>query len=151
MYKDLKKLYNKTDKAIFGMAITHLLDIGFRRAAVITDEEISALKGNPMMTEDFVKQLVSLTREIAKTASPVEVIQFCQAVEMYDITYYVPNRRINYNRMEELATTAIWALLNDLDEDEYTEQLEACDIYLEDDEREFFGIPIEEEDDDYEE
>lgn len=137
MYKDLKKLYDKTDMAIFGMAITHLLDIGFRRAAEITDEEISALKENPMMTEKFVKQLVTLTREIAKTASPVEVIQFCQAIEMYDITYYVPNRRINYNRMEELATTAISYLD---DEDMLREFCDDRGIEFYEEEKSYFGI-----------
>lgn len=151
MYQDLKKLYDKTNKPMFCMAITHLMDIGFRKAIEITDEEISEIKENSMMTQDFIQNLVRLTREIANVASPVEIIQFCQAIEMYDITYYAPNRKINYDRMTELATTAIWSLLDDVDEEEYNEQLESCDIYLEEEEKEFFEIPInEDEEDDYE-
>ena len=76
MYKDLKKIYDKNHVVLFNMAFTHLMDIGWRNVIEITDKEIEELEGNGMMTKDFVQDLVRLTRELARTAQPVELIQF---------------------------------------------------------------------------
>ena len=54
----------------------------------ITDKEIEELEGNAMMTQEFVQELVRLTRELAKTAQPVELIQFAQVQKLYDTRGY---------------------------------------------------------------
>jgi len=90
MYKNLKAIYDKTRLDMFSMAVAHLLDIGFRSAEEITDDEIAQMKGNGLMTQGFVQDLVRLSREIAKACdnNPVEIIQFCQAEEVFDIRRY---------------------------------------------------------------
>lgn len=88
MYKDLKKIYDKNHVVLFNMAFTHLMDIGWRNVIEITDKEIEELEGNGMMTKDFVQDLVRLTRELARTAQPVELIQFAQVQKLYDTRGY---------------------------------------------------------------
>lgn len=90
MYKELKKIYDENRLDIFAMAVTHLLDIGFRRAQKITDEEIENMEGNGLMTADFCKALVKLTREIALTCGNdcVAIIQFCQKEKVFDTKYF---------------------------------------------------------------
>ena len=88
MYKDLKKIYDENHVVLFNMAVTHLIDIGWRNAIDITDKEIDELEGNGMMTKEFVQDLMRLTRELAKTAQPVELIQFAQVEKLYDTRGY---------------------------------------------------------------
>ena len=88
MNKDLKKIYDKNHVVLFNMAFTHLMDIGWRNVIEITDKEIEELEGNGMMTKDFVQDLVRLTRELARTAQPVELIQFAQVQKLYDTRGY---------------------------------------------------------------
>ena len=92
MYKDIKAIYDRERLAIFSMATTHLMDIGWRNAAKITDEEIAAVKGNGLMTKDFCQHLCRLAREIATTIEPVEFIQFCQVEKLYDTKGYKQRR-----------------------------------------------------------
>ena len=87
MYKDIKTIYDR-EQLIFNMAVTHLFDIGFRAASKITDEDIDNLEGNWLMTRDFVQDLVKVTREIAQTCSPVELIQFCQIEQIFDTRWF---------------------------------------------------------------
>ncbi len=88
MYKDLKKIYDKNHVVLFNMAFTHLRDIGWRNAIDISDKEIEELEGNGMMTKEFVQDLMRLTRELAKTAQPVELSQFAQVEKLYDTRGY---------------------------------------------------------------
>ena len=88
MYKDLKKIYDENHVVLFNMAFTHLMDIGWRNAINITDKEMDELEGNGMMTKEFVQDLMRLTRELAKTARPVELIQFAQVEKLYDTRGY---------------------------------------------------------------
>ena len=90
MYKNLKAIYDKTRLDVFSMAIAHLLDIGFRQAEKITDDDIAKMEGNGLMTQSFVQTLVKLSREIAQACdnNPVELIQFCMAEEIFDIRWY---------------------------------------------------------------
>lgn len=84
MYSDIKKIYDREQFNIFSMAAFHLMDIGWRKAETMTDEEIEAVNGNELMTRDFCKHLCEVAREIAKTVEPVEFIQFCQVEKLYD-------------------------------------------------------------------
>jgi hypothetical protein len=140
MHKDIKAIYERERRDIFSMATTHLMDIGYRKATEITDEEIEELDGNGLMTKEFVQYLVRLTRELAKASTPVELIIFCQVVELYDVSTY----KIPWNRMSEIATNAIWALHENGGDWEY--ELEELD--LDNTERKYFGVPLEEEDGD---
>ena len=89
MYKNLKKLYDETNRATFSMAVSHLIDIGFRAAKEITDEDIEEIEGNGLMTKEFVQDLIRITKEIAVTCeSPAELVQFCQVVELFDVKWY---------------------------------------------------------------
>ena len=89
MYKDLKKIYDSTRLDFFTMAVTHLVDIGFRAAEKITDDDIETLEENGLMTKEFVQDLVRLSRELAQTCeNPSELIQFCQAIELFDTKWY---------------------------------------------------------------
>ena len=89
MYANLKAIYRR-DMGVFPMAVANLLDIGFRRAQKITDEEIERLEENGLMTKEFVQALVRTTRDIALECenNVVEIIQFCMAEEVFSIDYY---------------------------------------------------------------
>jgi len=90
MYNKLKAIYDKTRLDVFSMAVAHLLDIGFRQAEKITDDDIAKMEGNGLMTQSFVQTLVKLSREIAQSCdnNPVELIQFCMTEEVFDIRWY---------------------------------------------------------------
>ena len=92
MYSDIKKIYDREQLPIFSMAACHLMDIGWRKAKTITDEEIEAVNGNVLMTRDFCKHLCEVAMEIAKTTGPVEFIQFCQVEKLYDTKGFKPRR-----------------------------------------------------------
>ena len=84
-YSALEKIYNNSRLDVFAMAVSHLMDIGFRTAMDITDEDIEALDGNGLMTKSFVQALVSLSRDIALAcSSPTELIVLCNKYEIFD-------------------------------------------------------------------
>ena len=80
--EELNKLYNK-NTVLFMVSVTHLLDIGFNRAQQIQDKDIESLKGNGIMTKQYVQDLVRLTREIANTVTPTELMQWMQTAELF--------------------------------------------------------------------
>lgn len=90
MYTKLKKIYSNTRYDVFVMAVAYLVDVGYRTVISLQDEEIDELEGNGLMTADFVRDLVRKAREIAQALdTPTEIIQFCQAEEIFDVKYYV--------------------------------------------------------------
>lgn len=84
MYKDIKAIYNKVGVPIFTMASAHLMDIGWKTAKKITDENIEQIEGNGLMTREFCQDLVRVARDLANVCSPVEFVQFCQVEKLYD-------------------------------------------------------------------
>lgn len=84
-YRELENLYYKNGVR-FIMAVSHLLSIGVNVASDITDEDIAELEENGLMTQDYVQDLVRLTREIGKIVKddPVKIIQFCQTKEIFE-------------------------------------------------------------------
>lgn len=132
MYADLKKLKDETHPALFNMALSHLLDIGFRQALKIKDSDIEKLEENGLMTRKFVQDLVRLSRQIAQMSSPTEIIQFAQSEQIFDTLYY--NGKPERNRIEEIAIGAIDLLLNDY---HMTELIEALD--MDEDEIKYLG------------
>ena len=110
-YSELKKFYDKTRLDYFVMAVTHLMDIGWRNAEKITDEEIEQCEGNGLMTKDFVQWIQRTAREITRIADgPVELIQFCEAQDVFDIQNY--SDMTPRNRLEEMLLNAISYLGN---------------------------------------
>ena len=88
MYKDIKAIYDRERLGIFCMAASHLMDIGWKQAEKLKDATIYKVEGNGLMTKEFAQYLCILAREIAKTVSPVEFIQFCQVEKLYDTKGY---------------------------------------------------------------
>lgn len=88
-YNGMMKIYRE-NTGTFAMAVAHLLDIGFRNASKITDEQIENLEENGLMTKKFVQDLVRVSREIAKECGNdvVEIIQFCAAEKIFDTEWY---------------------------------------------------------------
>ena len=110
-YQGMKKLYDKTRLDYFVMAVTHLMDIGWRNAEKITDEEIEKCEGNGLMTKDFVQWIQRTAREITQIADgPVELIQFCEAQDVFDVQNYAD--MTPRNRLEEMLLNAISYLGN---------------------------------------
>lgn len=152
MYNDLKNIYNKYNKAVFAAGIAHLLDIGFKAAKTITDEQITKIPKTSWATAEFLRDVVTVARDIAITInSPSELIMFCEVESIFDTRYYAPNKRpISWERLSEIADKAISCILYDTDEDDFDGidyALQDADLDLDDEEREFFGVPVNEDED----
>ena len=94
MFAELKAIYDETRLDYFVMASTHLMNIGWDRALALTDKEIANVKSESnIMTDDFCQYLCKLAREIARVSSPVEFVQLCQVVKLYDTTGLVKRKR----------------------------------------------------------
>lgn len=71
------------------MIISYILDKGESNIVKITDEQIENLNGNGLMTEDFVKALVRVAREVCRNCTQDDIIrlikaEWCCAGEVYD-------------------------------------------------------------------
>ena len=122
MYDKLNAICNRERLDVFSMAVTHLLDIGFRAAEKITDEDISKMEGNGLMTQDFVQHLVKVSRDIAQCCdNPVELIQFCQAREIFDIRFYANMPK--YSDVTTYLINAINLLQNYYSDDQLIDKL----------------------------
>ncbi len=150
MYKELNKIYDQNQLQFFAMAVTHLLDIGFREAKEIKDEDIAKIEDQGWATAGFLQELVATSKEIALACnSPTELIMFCTVKNIFDIQYYGTEKpRIRFDRMTEIADHAIWALHEN--GNDWNQELEDAELDLDDDEKEFFGIPVEDYDDEEE-
>lgn len=146
-YKEMKTIYDRNRLDFFCMAVSHLLDIGFNNAKEITDEQIATIKDHGWATAGFLQELVTTSMEIANACkSPVELIQFCMAENVFDAEFYSGKPRIPYERMGEIATNAVWGL--HVNGGDWEEELENADLDLTPEEKDYFGIEYEE--DDYE-
>jgi len=110
-YSELKKFYDKTRLDYFMMAITHLMDIGWRNAKKITDEEIEKCEGNGLMTKGFVQWVQRTARDITQIADgPAELIQFCEAQDVFDIQNYAET--VNRSTLEQVVQNTQEYLFN---------------------------------------
>ena len=101
-YTDMKRTYDETGLAYFSMAMSHLLDIGWRRAEALTDEVIAhevaeqkkadeqaQAEGTVLLlTPDFIEWILIFVRDWATKYSPVETMQFIEKVRLYDTKYF---------------------------------------------------------------
>lgn len=92
-YDKIKAIYDKTRIDYFVMGVSHLMDIGWRTAEAMTDEDIDSLEGNGFMTEDFCKYICRLAREIAQAAQPTELIMFCAVEKVFDTKGFKTRKR----------------------------------------------------------
>ena len=93
------------------MAVSYLISVGYNYAKQISDELIDNAKGSELITEEYHKHLLKLTREIANASTPGELIQLCQAEDLYEIRFSA--NKLGRDRLEELLNKAILYLLND--------------------------------------
>lgn len=84
------KIYDESSPVIYSTAVAYLLDKGFTFVLSITDEDIEALEENGIMTKEFVQDLVTTARDIARECNPdvLELIQFCQKKRIFDTKNY---------------------------------------------------------------
>ena len=101
--KKLEEIYSNTRLDYFVMAISHLMDIGWSKAELITDEQLEQAEGNGFMTKEFVVWINKTAREIAKACEPSELICFCQYHDLFDTNCYEDARQ----KKIELAKEAI--------------------------------------------
>ena len=126
MYSKLKEIYRRERLDVLSMAVAHLLDIGFRNAEKITDDDIAKLEGNGLMTQAFVQYLVRLSKEIAEACdNPVEMIQFCMAEEVFDIRYYA--NKPSWSDLEKVILDAIE--VEHLTKYDFEDHLEAAEYF----------------------
>jgi hypothetical protein len=105
VYNKLEKLYRKYHPAQFNMAIAQLLEIGFRNAAEITDKEINEAKGNALMTDEFWRDTLTLVRDLATSCSPVELMQFIEVEEPFEIRYFA--EKVERHKLENAVVYAM--------------------------------------------
>ncbi len=104
-YENLEKLYRKHHPAQFNMAIMQLMEIGFKNAENITDKEISKAKGNAMMTDEFWRDTLTLMRDLATSCSPVELMQFIEVEEPFEIRYFA--EKVERHKLESAVVYAM--------------------------------------------
>ena len=94
-YEKIKEIFDGTRLDFFSMAVAHLMDIGWREAESMTDEEIEEIEmpEHSIFTTEFARDLNRKAREIAKACSPVEFIQFCQVEKLYDTKGFKTRKR----------------------------------------------------------
>ena len=70
------------------MAITYLLEIGFRKASKLTDKEIQKVKDetpdNSILSGDFNEWIMQTARDIANEVTEVQLLQWVQVNKPYD-------------------------------------------------------------------
>lgn len=93
--------------------ISYIMDKGIENVKEITDEQISKLEGNGLMTQDFVQSLVRCARRICNECEWIELIEFirlhlwCDPI-VHDVCLY----------KEDFTEESFGELLDDLDLDE---------------------------------
>ena len=142
-YKEMEKIYDRTRLEIFVMAVGHLLDVGFNNVKEITDDQIATISDQGWATAGFLQKLVTTSKEIANACeTPVELIQFCAAENVFDTEFYANKHKISDMRIREIAEHAVSYIW---DEDMFNYFNDYVDLTPE--EKEYFGI-IDDEDKD---
>ena len=93
--------------------ISYIMDKGIENVKEITDEQISKLEGNGLMTQDFVQSLVRCARRICNECEWIELIEF---IRLH--LWCVPIVHDVYLYKEDFTEESFGELLDDLDLDE---------------------------------
>lgn len=129
-YAEVKKIYDANRLGVFVMAISYLMDIGFRNATEITDKDIDECEGNGLMTKSFCQELMKMAREIANACEPSELVQLCQAEDVFDVKFSAG--KIGRSRLETLLWNALTHMTDQgMDSEEIAEYIGADDYEME--------------------
>ena len=113
-YANLTKIYEKTRLDMFAMALTYIMDKGWSNIKELTDEEIESFEENGLMTKSFVQSLGRLARDICNAVeNPTEIFQFCDAVGVYETTYFTNGEHLNRRTLEEGLSKLVGYVLYD--------------------------------------
>lgn len=75
-----KKIIDKEANGVpYVMVISYILDKGESNVVKITDKQINDLKGNDMMTKEFVQALVRAAREVCRNCTQSDIVQLIKA------------------------------------------------------------------------
>ena len=92
------------------VVFSYIMDKGIKFIKQITDEQISKIEGNGLMTADFVQSLVRCARRICNECEWIEMIEFIRihlwcTPTVHDVSLY----------REDFTEESFRELLNDLD------------------------------------
>lgn len=90
-YIELQKLKRKEAEygVPFTMTVAYILDKGYEFLREITEEDISEVEGNGLMTQDFIQNLIRYAKNIVDVSEQgVVLVQFCQADDTYDVKFF---------------------------------------------------------------
>ena len=108
MYNDLLTIYRKTNITIFTCAVTYLADKGRENVKQLTDKDISEVKGNTLMTADYIQAIMRTARDISNVVqSGVEVIQFCNAESVFETVFYTKGEHLDRWCLERALSRAV--------------------------------------------
>ena len=113
MYAKLKELYLRTRTDLFSMATTYLVEKGTENVKQLSDETISRVQGNPLMTAEYCQTLIRVARDIANVIdTPTELIQFCDSVGLFETYFYtkgeVSDRQTLEKAVRRMATHLLY-------------------------------------------
>lgn len=154
MNKTFYELKRKVSRVSLMWTIQLLMENGYKDTANISDEYIrdeyerecdaqEELKSNGKIriyTPELLKEVIENARMLARETDWVDLIEFIQVEELILI-----EGRITWHRMSEIASRAIDGLRED-DEENALDYL-YHEVELDEEECEYFGVPIEEEED----
>ena len=58
------------------MVFSYIMDAGINKIEAYTDEDISKVEGNGLMTKEFCQALIRTAREICKECTPTEIMEY---------------------------------------------------------------------------
>ena len=101
------------DSRMGNAVIAYIMDKGIENVKEITDEEIKNIKGNGLMTAEFLQSLVRCARRICIECEWIELIEF---IRLY--LWCTPTVHDVYLYKEDFTDESFAELLDNLDLDE---------------------------------
>ena len=101
------------DSRMGNAVIAYIMDKGIENVKEITDEEIKNIKGNGLMTQEFIQSLVRCARRICHECEWIELIKF---IRLH--LWCTPTVHDIYLYKEDFTDDSFADLLNNLDLDE---------------------------------
>lgn len=104
-YELINKLYNENEGVTWNMAVLWLMENGYNDMAEMTDEDIMKAECPNMFADDFFRNILKLTRQLAKETSPYDLLMYTMVNPFMNLMNFhnVPSR----NRLEEMIKNCI--------------------------------------------
>ena len=99
-YTKLKNIYKGINEVGFNMAVTFLMDNGYKEVEKWTDEAIAEAEVPELFAEGFYRNILKTTRKIAESCTPIELIQFCMTDTCLDTKYF--SNKLCYRDLEQM-------------------------------------------------